>query len=346
MKIFLFIVLSIGCVIPAISSDMAGMIKGERLTWQSAQSTSDGLEPAIWDVPLHLPTAERVGPAGPASTSEQMLILSGIGGSVSVPLTIIGISYQLSSNFSIEETPGVEAVVSGVLVTVKGEGKSDKIVTLASTSTPFTHYRPIIKPVSEGVWLAAFKTANLDKGVYQGTINYLIPYIYYRNGIRVRNTLQTPLTIKIDYNPVELSVINILGDGVISPQYYGYPKRLVGGTTDYVINATGIFPNGIYIGLKNRVGSGGHYQLLSQTTSPQTAINYSVLCTNGCDGGSQIITDGVANINSTTNRLKIRSTNNVSAQATITVSFSNIKLDELNSDTYLGSFILIFEAGV
>jgi hypothetical protein len=347
MRLFLFAFLFVGWVMPAVSSDIAGTIKGDRLTWQSAQTTSDGLKPAIWDVPLRLPAADKVVPGGPASTAEHTLTLSGTGGSVNVPLTIVGMSYQLSSRVGTpEETAGMNTVVSGSLATVKGAGIGNKIVTLSSLSSPFTHYRPVIKPVVASVWLAAFKTAKLNKGIYQGAINYLIPYNYYRDGVLVRNTLQTSLTIKIEYNPSQLSAVSVSGGGVISPQYYGYPERLVGGTTAYVINATGVFPNGVRIGLKNTVSSGSRYQLLSQTTSPQTGIDYSVQCTNGCDGATQIITDGAPNINSTNNRLKMRSSNNVSAQATITVSFSNKKLNELNSDTYLGSFVLIFEAGV
>ncbi|MUK51219.1 hypothetical protein [Aliivibrio fischeri] len=331
---------------PVESSDIVGTIKEDRLTWQSAKITSDGFVPVIWNVPLNLPSADKVVPGGPTSAIERTVRLSNSSGSVNVPLTIIGMSYLLSSNAGETSTTGVGTKLSGVSAIVKGAGTGNKVVTLSTLSSPFTHYRPIIKPVTMSVWLKAFKTADLDKGTYQGAMNYLVPYNYYRDGVLIRNTLQALLTIKIDYNPSQLHSVSVSGDGVIYPQYYGYPERLVGGATTYIINVTGVFPNEVNIGLKNTVNSDSRYQLLSQTTYPQTGIDYSVRCTNGCDGPTQIITDGEPNINGTSNRLKMRSFNNVSAQATITVSFFNKKLDELNNDTYLGSFVLIFEAGV
>ncbi|MDL2009402.1 hypothetical protein MT372_22855, partial [Vibrio parahaemolyticus] len=109
------------------------------------------------------------------------------------------------------------------------------------------------------------------------------------------------------------------------------------------INATGLFPNGVAMGLKALTT---HYQLLSQSSNPPVGIDYNVECTNGCDGATRIITNGAPDIDSLANRLTIRSTNNTSAQAIITVSFSDKKLSELNGDVYQGTFVLLFEAGI
>ena len=332
---------------PALSSDMAGTLTAKGVTWQSAQHTAEGVVPAIWDVPLSLPAAEKVIPGGPASTAEQSFTLSGPGGTVSVPVTISGLSYRLSSNVGVADTSGSKATISEASAVVNGAGTGNKVVTLSSLSSPFTHYRPILKADTTDTWLARFKAAGLSTGTYQGVINYLVPYNYYRNGVLVRNTLQGSLAVKLAYKPAQLSAINVSGDGIIMPQYYGYPERLVGGTTDYVIHATGVFPNGVHIGLKALSGHANRYQLVSQsTTSSPTSIDYSVQCSVGCEGGNQIITNGVPDINSTTRRISMGETNSTSARATITVSFANKKLTELNSDTYLGEFILIFEAGI
>ena len=346
MRLFLFIYLSISCVIPAISSEIAGGLTPKGITWQSAQNTSDGLAPAIWDVPLSLPAADKVILSG-ASVSDFTLKLSGPEGMVSVPVNIKGMSYKLSSNVGMMDIAGSSTIISGTSAFVSGGGTGNKIVTLSSLSSPFTHFRPILNANNISEWPAKFKAAGLSKGKYQGQINYLVPYNYYRNDILIRYTLQGSLSVSVLYNPAQLNSVEVIGDGIIMPQYYGYPERLVGGSTDYTINATGVFPNGINMGLRASSSHNNRYQLLSQSpTSLPTSIDYSVRCTVGCEGDNKIITNGVPDINSTNRHVKISASNTTSARAIITVSFANKKLTELNNDAYLGNFILIFEAGV
>ncbi len=349
MRLFLIFCFSLGWFFPAISAEMALSIKGEHFIWQSAQRTEQNLLPAAWDVPLHLPAADKVIPGGPVTTATT-LTLTGDGQTVAVPVIMVGMTYQLSSNVALEDVTGtgVTTVAGGsVSATVMGSGTGNKAVTLAALSSPFTHYRPIIKNIDEADWLAKFKLAGLNAGLYQGIINYIVPYNYERNGVLVRYTLQESLTIKVDYQPAQLTTVHVTGDGYISPQYYGLPERLVGGTVDYTINATGVFPNGVNVGLKNTLGLDSSYQMKSQSvTMPATSINYSVKCSFGCEGDNSIITNGIADINSTNLHVKMRSADNKTAQSTITVSFSNKKLSELNNDIYSGSFTLIFEAGL
>ncbi|TOB38351.1 hypothetical protein [Vibrio parahaemolyticus] len=344
MKSFLFLVLLLGWSLAAQSAEISGVVQGDKLTWQSAQTTASGLTPAVWDLPLSLPSAEKVTPGGPSSASERTLVLSGAGTTVSVPLTIEGVSYRLTSNASMGGSTGsASTTVSGNSAVVMGAGVGNATVTLSTLSTPFSHYRPMIKSIDASVWLAAFKTAGAGKGVYQGVINYSIPYDYTRDNVLVRYIVPATLVVSLDYNPAQLNTVDVTGSGIIQPQYYGYPERLVGGSTQYTINATGLFPNGVAMGLKALTT---HYQLLSQSSNPPVGIDYNVECTNGCDGATRIITNGAPDIDSLANRLTIRSTNNTSAQAIITVSFSDKKLSELNGDVYQGTFVLLFEAGI
>ncbi len=343
MKSFLFLVLLLGGSLVAQSAEISGGVQGDKLTWQSAQNTANGQAPAVWDLPLNLPSAQKVTPGGPNSASERTLVLSGAGTTVSVPLTIEGISYRLTSNASMGGSTGsASTTVSGNSAVVMGAGVGNKTVTLSTLSTPFSHYRPIIKSIDASVWLAAFKAAGAGEGRYQGVINYSIPYDYTRDNVLVRYIMPATLVVSLDYNPAWLNTVDVTGSGIIQPQYYGYPERLVRGSTQYTINATGLFPNGVMMGLK---GVTPHYQLLSKSASPQIGIDYSVECTNGCDA-TRIITNGSPDIDGLANRLTIRSVNNTSAQAIITVSFSDKKLSELEGDVYTGTFVLLFEAGI
>lgn len=344
MKLLLFLVFLLGGILAAQSAEISGVVQGDKLTWQSAQTTATGLTPAVWDLPLSLPSAENVTPGGPFSASERTLVLSGAGTTVSVPLTIEGMSYRLTSNASVLMGAGsASTTISGNNAVVMGAGGGNTTVTLSTLSTPFSHYRPMIKSIDASVWLAAFKAAGAGNGVYQGVINYSIPYDYTRDNVLVRYIVPATLVVSLGYNPAQLNTVNVTGSEIIQLQYYGYPERLVRGSTQYTINATGLFPNGVMMGLK---GLTPHYQLLSNSSSPQIGIDYSVECTNGCDGPTHIITDGAPNIDSFANRLTIRSANNTSAQAIITVSFSDKKLSELEGDVYTGTFVLLFEAGM
>ena len=344
--------LLLGCVltwltIPVIGGEIAGTLTGEKLTWQSAQLVGDGLMPAVWDIPLQLPAASRIVTGGQSSNTVTTVTLTGSGGSVTVPITLTGMAYQLASNSGVASISGTAAsLINGTLATVKGQGVGDKVVMLSSTTTPFTHYRPIIKPIIANEWLTIFKAAGLPKGQYQGVVSYRAPNNYFRqSGPIIRYTLQGALTVKMDYNPAQLNKVTVRGDNVITARYHGYPELLVDGETRYTITATGLFPNGMKVGLKNTLNSSNRYQLLPQTTTT-SAIDYSVTCTLGCVGNKEVIKDGFPKINTTTNRLTIRENSPTQATAEMTVSFADKPLSALSSDIYRGSFVLIFEAGV
>ncbi|GEM77632.1 hypothetical protein [Vibrio sagamiensis] len=345
MKSFLFLVLLLGGSLTAQSAEISGVVQGDKLTWQSAQTTASGLTPAVWDLPISLPSAEKITPGGPSSAFERQLMLRGAGTTVYVPLTIEGVSYRLTSNTSMSKNKdSASTTVSGNSAVVMGAGVGNSTVTLSTLSTPFSHYRPMIQSIDANKWLNAFKSSGAGKGVYQGVINYSIPYDYNRDNVLVRYIVPATLVVSLDYNPAELNSVNVIGSDIIQPQYYGYPERLVSGSTQYMIDASGLFPNGVIMSL---IGlQSDNYKLWSTSTSPQIGIDYSVECTHGCKGATRIITDGAPDINSLNNGLTIDSADNTSAQATIRVSFSDQKLSELEGDVYTGTFVLLFEAGI
>ena len=334
---------------PAMAASIEGRIKGERFDWLSAQPISSNLTSSVWDLPLHLPTAESVVPGGAtaASTHIELKQING-SGKASLLLTLTGMQYRLSEHQTPKEYHGGDRTATttqkGSDVEVLGSGIGSQEYPLNRASNPFTHHRPVFS-MNKNSWMEGMK--GQPSGTYRGVLNYAIPYNYYRNGIIVRNTMQASLVVTLEYAPAILTSVRIVTrNDVIAPQYHGYPKRMVGGRTNYQIEATGVFPNGVLMGLKPLAGRASQYQLDSLSTEDESFITYSANCDVGCTGSNQkIITDGRGDIDMV-NKLTMKSDNGITARATISVVLTNTSLDTLINDTYLGSFVLMFSAGL
>ncbi|WP_340642460.1 hypothetical protein [Photobacterium damselae] len=348
-----FYVIGAVCILGALSAhaaEIAGNIKGEHLKWISASTNSSHLTPSLWDISMNLPPAHQLVLGGPDNTAPQTIRLrSNEGVSVNVPITLAGMQYELASNIKVDSISGgtssSDAKVGDKRVTVIGRGVSNQIITLAQTETPFTHYRPIVNSIEQQKWLKAFRDANAPKGSYRGSIVVKVPYDYYREGIRIRNTLVLSLTVLLEYAPAMLFDVNVSHDDVITPRYYGYPQTKVGGETTYTITATGFLPNGVLVGLQSNNKPDYRLEPII-STMPETSILYSATCTSGCETQNrQFIVNGIPKINTTSNRAKMKG-NNTGAPviAKLTVSFRDKPLSELHDGIYRGAFVLIFEA--
>lgn len=349
MKILCLIWVLVWSVIPATATEIEGRIKGERFDWLSAQRVSSNFTPSAWDLPLHLPPAERVVPGGVTTASSHIEFKQINGdGKISLPFTLIGIQYRLSDYQSSKEYRGGDSSATTIargsdIVEVIGSGIGSMEYTLNRVSTPFTHHRPLFR-MHESTWMNSMK--GQPSGTYRGVLNYTILYNYYRNGIIVRNTLQASLVVTLEYAPALLTSVRFISkNDVIAPQYHGYPDRMVGGRTEYQIEAKGVFPGGVLMGLRPLTGRASQYQLDSLSTENESFITYSVNCDFGCNKPN-IITDGRADIDMAGKRLIISSGNGTTATATISVVLTNTKLEGLSNDTYRGSFVLMFSAGL
>ncbi|MDC4167375.1 hypothetical protein LDP52_01365 [Photobacterium damselae] len=329
-----------------VAADIQVSIKGDKLSWISANSTSVGLVPSLWDIPVSLPPASQVILGGPSNISEQIINVSQQNGkSVSIPITVKGMQYRLSSYSNAESIDNgtSTAVVNGLENSVIGSGVSNVVIILSNLESPFTHYRPIIAPINIDNWLTAFKSAGATNGIYRGTIMISIPYDYYRNGIRIRNTLSLPVTITIDYVAQILNDVTVTGSNAMTTTYH-YPL-LISGETTYTINATGFFSNGVWVGLSPLTNGENYYSLRSLNPNNTDEIKYNVTCISGCDGtNNQIIINGVPQINSASTRAKILGTNTTQTSAKIRVDFDRVPI--VSNDTYVGKFILMFEVDV
>ena len=338
----LFSVLMCLLSITGHAADIEGHLVDEKLQWLSATTVPSGITPALWDLPINLPTGSSVIPGGVKDAQYDLTLHGGTTGvSVQVPLSINGIEYRLSSVSGQETVTGTaHTTVSGDMAQTLGLGTGDVKVELSHDEVPFTHYRPVLKPIDAAALSQAFKQTKAPQGRYSGNLNITVPYDYYREGVRVRNTLVMPLHVVIDYQPASLDDIQVQGDGVIAAEYHGYKK--VSGQTTYTVTATGNFPNGVSMGLQPHTDGKFH---LTSTEPDSGEINYNLTCVSGCDT-QQLIVNGVAQINNSDHKAKILANNPSHAQARLKVDFTNQPMDVLKNGTYRDTFVLIFEAGL
>lgn len=351
------VLISIGIFIfpshSALASMFKGAITGDNVQWETAEKEKgDTIAARFWDLPIHLPAANKVIPAGPDTASQSFTItlknINNATDTVLIPIKISGMEYKLTAdNVTAESNPAgtANSIPSGNTVTVTGVGMGNQAFPYLQAQTPFSHYRPIIK-LSDSALVTAFKGSPAPEGKYQGQHMLRVPYEYYRDDILIRNTLSIPIIIVIDYSPAALNSIRILsGDGKMDVYYYDYPKTLVGGKTIYTIEATGVFPSGIKVGLQGGIQNRQQQYVLTTGPKDATSIPYSVTCPD-CTSSTKIIENGRGMINgiSGVNTLTIPSNGESKVTSTIVVSFKDKPLDALNNGDYRGTFILVFAA--
>ncbi|HIF9482763.1 TPA: hypothetical protein ACX6SV_003154 [Photobacterium damselae] len=342
---FILMTLFINCNY-VLASNVSANITGEQFSWDSASITPQGVLPSLWDIPALLPPASQVILGGPTSVAEQTINISGPDGkSISLPITVKGVQYRLSSysnNESISDGTST-AEINGLENTVIGSGISNVMIHLSKTESPFTHVRPVLAPINTDSWINAFKIAKASNGHYNGSLIINVPYDYYRGGVRIRNTLAIPITLSINYTSQILNNVVITGTDSMVTTYH-YPL-LVSGETTYTVTSTGYFTNGIWMGLVPPSNGENYYSLSSSNPNNTDEIKYNVTCISGCDGANnQIIINGVPQINNTTKRVKILGTNTTQSIARLKVDFNRIPI--VSNDTYTGKIILTFEVNI
>lgn len=323
---------------------MTADIKGSDLRWQSADSVGSDMAPSLWELPVNLPVADKIILGGVKNNAERSLVLRGAGSAktVTVPITVKGMAYRLSSNQSEGPVTGSTAttVVTEVMAQVTGNGIGNKSVTLDRTSSPITHYRPILGAVNASAWVNAFKTAGVAAGRYYGTLPITASYDYVRDGIRIRYTLPFSLTVMVEYSSLRLTSVDISASDEMKATYY-YPSEVSAETT-YTIDATGYFPGGVLMGLVAPTGK-DYFSLRSAKPENANEIRYNVTCISGCSKGQQLIVNGEPKIDANLNLALIDAATPERATAKLKVDFGRIKQTDLAGDTYQGSFTLMFK---
>ncbi len=324
------------------ASEFSAIVRGERFQWESLGTVSEGMAPSYWDLPLNLPVAQSVIPGGVANASSQTLLVSSNGSTVSLPITIKGMVYRVSSvTSSMNDASGnAVATIAGNEVTVVGTGAGKLRISLSQVESPITHFRPLISTIDEDAWEQAFKSVGAEKGVYNGSLPIVATYDYFRNGIRIRNTLTFALSVSIDYAPQFINTLEV--DGLDSMTLEYHPGFLVSGKTSYDITATGYFNNGIQVGLI--APTNGYFSLIASGDNVGKEIRYSVRCSLGCESNQDFILEGEPQINTSSSYAVISGTDPTRATARLDVTFEPVSLHDYKGDIYRGQFVLVFEA--
>ncbi|YCO02442.1 hypothetical protein ACB087_10140 (plasmid) [Vibrio sp. VNB-15] len=326
---------------------MTAEIKGDQLRWQSADAIGSDLGPSLWELPVNLPVAEKIIVGGVLNHSAQTVVLRGASGAktVSVPVTVKGMVYRLSSHAgdaaSTGGSAGVVTSVKNTLVQVTGSGIGNRSVTLEKTSSPITHYRPVLAAINTTAWTNAFKNSGVNAGRYYGTLPITAVYDYVRDGIRIRHTLPFSLTIMVEYSALRLTTVEIDDRHEMTATYH-YPSEVSGETT-YTITATGYFPGGVLMGLVAPTGGRDYFSLRSDKAENPKEIRYNVTCTMGCSEGQQLIVNGEPRVNTDRDFALIDAVTPERTTAKLKVDFGRINQADVAGDTYRGSFTLMFK---
>ncbi|MBE8574170.1 hypothetical protein [Vibrio sp. OPT18] len=323
-----------------LASQIEVKMQGQEFQRVSLDNITDGQAPSYWELPLRLPAAQSVIPGGVTNNGARTVDVSSNGVFVSLPITVKGMVYRLSSRAAtFVESSGLANVGGdGNEVLVTGMGAGNKQIELEKLESPITHFRPYLESVDGIAWMNAFKGS--PKGIYQGVLPITAFYDYVRDGIRVRYTLSFSLSVVVDYTPTFLHSIDVSDDHIMAVKHH-YPLKVSGETT-YTVTATGYFTNGILVSLL-APESGDYFSLKS--ASGEKEIKYNVTCMSGCEGETQYIIDGISNITSDRPAV-ISAVNTDRAIAKIKVDFAPVSELEFSGETYTGKFVLMFEARV
>ncbi|WP_305816452.1 hypothetical protein [Photobacterium leiognathi] len=338
-----FIVLLYQLPARAVSVELG--ISGDRLKWFSANKLGSNIAPSQWELAMMLPVSEKIILGGVLNNDVQNLELkSHEGTTVIVPIQLAGVEYKLSSYNGQELITGGTAqaqLSGGTNASVSGKGISNTVVNLLRTETPFTMYRPLIKKINSTEWINIFRDSGAVSGRYQGRLPVSALYDYYRGGVRIRNHINMFIDFAVTYKRQILSDIVVTPLDTLETKYH-YPS-LVSGQTTYKITAKGYFTDGVWIGLAPLTGA-SHYSLKSNKLENNDEIKYSVICDTGCEGNNQFIINGHPQIDNASNRAILSASDTDVATADIRVFFERVPM--VASDTYYGSFVLLFEARI
>lgn len=330
---------------PAFAIPVGAEIKGDSFRWTSAESSFDGgVAPSVWDTPSGLVPAKSYIPGGSNLTSLPISVVGPTGSNVRLTLQLKGMEYTGSNITGVEPVNGAGSAmvsVSGGLVQVQGAGLGDQKVVFGNEMTPFTHARPVISLGDTAAILQAFRDANAAPGNYASQVSIPLSYDYERNGVRIRYNWSLPLSIAITYAPAVLNdlVLTSPTGGAMPPAYYhSGGVQYAKGQAVYNGVATGIFPNGLRLRLKN----GDSYNMLGPNN---TTIPFSVVCVQCAQ--PLLVDKGVMALpDLDTTGTTIPGLNVPTINFDIHIDFVDAPLSTLETGAYQGRFSLLFEPNV
>ncbi|MCU8269302.1 hypothetical protein M2G84_22320, partial [Vibrio vulnificus] len=232
------------CSYTAQASNLSGEITNGTLRWSNAANVGSAVMPHGW-VNVQPDTVVAWQPGIPSSGANKLtLTLQGASSaSAEVSVDVKGIEYVQNGGTEAAPFFAGTATKNGSTYTKSGSGRGavfyNKTLTYTLGQTPFTLYRPIIE-------LGNLVTALQGKpnGVYQGSIQLSLPFVYKRsNGELVtQRTFSTTIPVQIVNHSVTCDVIaankaQTINFGVIGAD------RLLDGTSNKKVVPMGVSCN-------------------------------------------------------------------------------------------------------
>ncbi len=330
----------------ALSFTANGTVKGGELLWDNVFQLS-GNESTLsdWTSIAGLPPTVQWSP-GSVTTSSNFVTLTGASGSIEVPLSIKGMQFHVGSANPTQSDPFIVGVscsggdYNGSIATVldqSGTQCSAPYSLLNNGSiAPFYFYRPIFDLDSDAL-NSGLK--GKSAGIYSGTIPLNIVYYYVSSGgAFTYYQAQETLSFQINYIPSYLTSIEVTNgntNGLNLGQMeavYDTQQHTVSAETFFNIKASGYFSEGLRMDFSTQ----NDYML--EGINSKVTIPYSITC-DDCDD-VEIVKDGALRVDSTT----IQAGSDLEEiNFQYRVHYDDIHASVVETDTYTGSFIVIFE---
>ncbi|NOH79977.1 hypothetical protein F0231_09510 [Vibrio sp. RE86] len=269
--------------------EIKGTVKSGDIQWDNVTYSESRLAPSTWSTPPLLQASDAWVPGTFASSPAKSVTFFGGTGEVTAPVSIdiagmqyntAGMSFAISSS-SIASGCTVDKINLPV-ATVEGASciSSYKLVNAKKTQ-PFVFYRPLFNVDTASLTSAL---SGRSEGVYSASVPVVIRYYYENNGIMTYRNINETVIFVIDYQPVQLDNVTVIGDGTMVPNYDTTNTRVTSDTR-FDITATGYFNNGLALTLSNP-----DYELVN-STDPSITIPYTINCPQCSE--LELVRDGV-----------------------------------------------------
>ncbi|MDO6708807.1 hypothetical protein [Photobacterium sp. 1_MG-2023] len=341
-------------------------VKGNHITFVNAVANgpSGSYILSNWQSISNLTPTRRWQPGIP-TTSATQFELTGPGGSISVPIKLIGLEYNLgSASVTGNDTllvPGTmcgpSEIQSGSLISfwidpknvnVPGPTTENCTTTVSYQSNesqqPFYFVRPIFHIDESGLIDAFSKLSDPIKGRYTGSIPVSLKY-YYKDNLATtyRIVPMSHFSVQIHYQPDLLTEIRSETQKEIQP-IYNTSSHTVSGEAVFNIQARGYFQSGIKMSFINRDYS--MVQVVDNSDANnlvygKSKIPYYIRCLR-CNV-VKIVENGVLLPNAR-NPVEYNVVGPVTnLEFDLSIGYENLKSEDVGTGFYMDTFTVMFE---
>lgn len=324
----------------AQANTLNGKITGGDLQWANAMPEGEFLTLSTWQPIANMPTTVEWVPGTFTSALPEQMTLNGTSGEVTVPIKVVGLSYNIGGN----EIP-TESAENNIAATSCSQYQNyGSVISLADSTTnqcvypyslvqngnftPFYFVRPIVS-IDDTAFVEAF--ADVDSGNYSGSITLPMGYYYKTgSGVQTYRLFSMSFSIGINYISSFLSDVEIDGDGFIEPEY-NTTERTVSGTTRFDVTALGSFSNGLSVEFPQET-----FELTHSQFDVSIPLNITCDLCNDVEiaqNGERLVSDTVIDTGASSNEILF----------SFDVGYDNISAEDIESGAYSGDIVVIFK---